>query len=128
MWWQAETQMHGGLQPFFHGLVTTADHGFERRDHIADDIFRRVMQKRHLHVIRRRTRAHAAEDGFDDEAMLGDGKGVVAARLAVPAGDTGKAVGDIGNFHIERRRVEQIEPPAGQHALPGARAFCGRHS
>lgn len=110
MRWQAETQMHGGFQPLFHGLVTAADHGFERRDHVADHIFRRIVQKRHLHLVRRGTRAHAAENGLDDEAMLGDGKGVVAARLAVPAGDAGKAMSNVGNFHIERGRVEQVEP------------------
>ena len=86
------------------------------------------MQKRHLHVAGRRIRAHAAENRLDDEAVLGDGKGVIAARLAVPAGNAGKTMGDIGNFHVERRRIEQIEPPPGEHALPGARTFCGSHA
>ncbi len=62
-----------------------------------------------------------AEDLLDDETVLGDGKGMVAGRLAVPAGNARKAVGDIGEFDIERRGVEQIEPPSGKHALPGTR-------
>ena len=54
----------------------------------------------------------AAEDILDHQAVLGDGEGVVAGGLAIPARHTGKAVGDIAEFDIERRRVEKIEPPA----------------
>ena len=34
--------------------------------------------------------------------------------LAVPAGDAGEPVRDIADFDIERRRIEQVEPTAGQ--------------
>jgi hypothetical protein len=44
-----------------------------------------------------------------------------AARLAVPAGDAGEAMGDVLDLDVERRGVEQVEPAARQHALPGAR-------
>lgn len=94
--------MHGRFQPFLHGFITAADHGFERRDHVADDIFRGVVQKRHLHIVGRRIRTYAAENVLHDEAMLGDGEGVIAARLAVPAGDAGKTMRDIGDFYVER--------------------------
>jgi hypothetical protein len=35
---------------------------------------------------------------------------------------------DIVDFDIGRRWIEQVEAAAGQHALPGARAACGRVS
>ncbi len=47
--------------------------------------------------------------------MLADG-------LAVPAGHAGQAVGDVLDLDVQRRGVEQVEPAARQHALPGARA------
>jgi hypothetical protein len=43
-----------------------------------------------------------------------------AVGLPVPAGDAGEAVRDVFQLNIERRRVEQIEPAARQHALPSA--------
>src|SRR5215213_714920 len=33
-------------QPLLHHLVVAAEHRLERRDHVADDIFRRVVQQR----------------------------------------------------------------------------------
>ena len=61
---------------------------------------------------------------FDDQDVLGDGEGVVADRLAVPARDAGEAVGDILDFDIARRGIEQVEAAARQHALPGARGVA----
>ena len=66
-----------------------------------------------------------AEDLLDQQRVLGDREGVVADGLAVPAGDAGKPVRDVGDLDVERRGVEQIEPAAGQHALPGARRSAG---
>ena len=43
-----------------------------------------------------------------------------AAGLPVPARDARQAMGDVGDLDIERRGVEQIEPPPRQHPLPGA--------
>src|SRR3546814_556870 len=59
--------------------------------------------------------------------MLGDRKGVVAACLAIPARDAGKAVRNVGDFHVERRRVEQVEAAARKHALPGAGRLACAH-
>jgi hypothetical protein len=53
-------------------------------------------------------------------------KDMRAAGLAVPACDTREAMGDIGDLDIERRGVEQIEPPSRQHALPGPGRDIGR--
>ena len=43
-----------------------------------------------------------------------------AAGLAVPARDAGEAMRDVLDLDVERRGIEQIEPAARQHALPGA--------
>ncbi len=40
-----ETNVDGGEETTLHRLVAVADHGLERRNHVADDIFRRVMQQ-----------------------------------------------------------------------------------
>ena len=50
---------------------------------------------------------------------------MVAAGLAVPARDAGEPMRDVGDLDVERRGVEQVEPAAGQHALPGARRSAG---
>src|SRR5689334_14078435 len=44
-----------------------------------------------------------------------------AAGLAVPARHPRQAMGDIFDFDVERRGVEQIEAASREHALPGAR-------
>src|SRR3990167_3134572 len=53
--------------------------------------------------------------------MLGHRVDVGAFGLAVPARDARQAVRDVLDLDVERRGVEQIEPAARQHALPGAR-------
>jgi hypothetical protein len=54
--------------------------------------------------------------------VLGNREGVLALGLSVPARNARKSVGDVFDLDVERRRVEQVEPPSAQHALPGARA------
>jgi hypothetical protein len=51
--------------------------------------------------------------------VLGDGKDVGAFGLSVPARHAGEAMRDILALDVERRGVQQIEPPPGQHSLPG---------
>ncbi|MGY3360983.1 hypothetical protein ACVWZK_007646 [Bradyrhizobium sp. GM0.4] len=58
--------------------------------------------------------------GFDQQRMLRDREDVCADGLAVPAGNTRQPMRDVGDLDIERGGIEQIEPPARQHALPGA--------
>jgi hypothetical protein len=43
---QAEADVDGGEQAVLDHLVGAADHGLERRDHVANDVFRRVVQQR----------------------------------------------------------------------------------
>ena len=58
-------------------------------------------------------------DRLDQQRVLRDGEGMGAPRLPVPAGDAGKAVGDVLDLDVEGRGVEQVQATAGQHALPG---------
>ncbi len=45
---------------------------------------------------------------------------MIALGLPVPAGDAGQPVRDVLDLDVEGRGVQKIEPPARQHALPGA--------
>ena len=65
-----------------------------------------------------------ADDGLDEKAMLRHRECVLAVGLAVPAGDAGEPMGDVLDLDVERRGVEQVEPPPAQHPLPGPR--CAR--
>ena len=107
------------LEALFDWLVVAADNRLERRNHVANDIFGRIMEQRRQPIARRGARFARQGDLFDKQAVLSDGKGMIADGLSVPAGNTGQAVGDVVDFHIQRRGVEEIEPAAGQHALPG---------
>ena len=59
---------------------------------------------------------------FDQQRVLGHRKNVPAVGLAVPARHPGEAVGDVVELDVKGRGVEQIEPAARQHALPGSQA------
>ncbi|EEF22540.1 conserved hypothetical protein [Ricinus communis] len=67
------------------------------------------------------------ENRFDDEAMLRHGECMVATRLPVPTRHTRQTMSDIGKFDIERRGIEKVETPAGQHALPCTRSLGRCH-
>src|SRR5512144_3282449 len=121
---QPETQMDGGEQPFLHGLVAVADHRLERRDHVADDIFRRVVQQDRKSSLVIESWNFSARQRFDEQRMLRDGKDVTALRLPVPARDAREAMRNVIDFDVERGGVEQIEASSGQHPLPRARRTC----
>ena len=54
--------------------------------------------------------------------MLRHRESMLAVGLAVPTGDAGQPVRDVLDLDVERRGVEQVEPPPAQHALPGPRS------
>src|SRR5579872_3021604 len=58
--------------------------------------------------------------------MLSDREDIGPAGLAVPAGDPREPMRDVRDLDVERRGVEQIEPPPRQHPLPDPRVGCGR--
>ena len=122
---QAEAPMNSREQALLDRLIGVADHRFERRNHVADDVFGRVVQQDRQTARVVKLRRVCACQRFDQERMLRHGKDVRAMRLAIPARDARKPVRDILDFDVERRWIEQIEPPPRQHSLPGARRICG---
>ena len=69
---------------------------------------------------RSRLRPARPRHGLDQQRVLGDREDMRAVGLAVPARDAGEPVRDVVDLDVERGGVEQIEPAARQHALPGA--------
>src|SRR5262245_278110 len=112
-------------QARFHRLVGVADDRLEWRYHVADHVFRGIVQQNAQTRCPVEPRARA-RDRFDQQRMLGDGQDVRALGLPVPAGDAREPVRDVGDLDVERGRVEQIEPAPGQHALPSAECL-GRY-
>ena len=73
----------------------------------------------------RKPRAHvglraAPRQRIDEQRVLCNRENIRAKGLPIPAGDAGKPVCDVLDLDVEGGRVEQVEPAAGQHALPGA--------
>src|SRR5215470_14203661 len=114
---KAEAQMNCSEQSLFHDLVAVADHRFERRDHVADDVFRRVVQQNRETSVAIEPRGLGPRQRLHQQGVLRDGKNVGSLGLPVPAGNAGQSVRDILQFEVERGGVEQIEAPPRKHAL-----------
>jgi len=56
------------------------------------------------------SRRLCAHHGFDQQRVLRHREDMRAAGLPVPARDPRQPMGDVGDFDVERRGVEQIEP------------------
>src|SRR5262249_41465072 len=65
--------------------------------------------------------AATARNLLGQQSVLRYREDVVAVGLSVPARHTGEAVGNILDLDVQRRRIEEIEPAARQHALPRPR-------
>ena len=120
---QTEALVNGFEQAVLEGLVVEADGGLERADEVADHILRRIVQERGETPGIIPISIERACDLLDEHRVLGNGEGVRAGRLAVPARDTGKSVCDILDGDVVGRWREQIETAAREHSLPGARPF-----
>jgi purine-nucleoside phosphorylase len=55
--------------------------------------------------------------------VLGHGEGVTALCLAIPAGYTGEAMGNVRDLDIHGRGMGKVETASRQHALPDTRRF-----
>ncbi len=71
---QAEAHEDRGEQPALDLLVVAADRRLERRDHVADHIFRRVVQQRRQPRRAWRAGRERAKDRLDQQRMLRDGE------------------------------------------------------
>src|SRR5947209_5732406 len=125
---ERETQEHGGENALLHRFVGHAYDGFEWRNHIADHIFRRVVQEDKEACLTRQLGIEVQRDRIDEQRVLSNRENIRATGLTVPASDTGEDVRDILDLDVERRWIEKIEAAPRQHALPGARRARDRHS
>ncbi len=66
-------------------LVGVANHRLERRDHVADHVFGRVVQQDRRAAPALSSAGLTARDGFDQQRMLRDGEDMRTVGLAVPA-------------------------------------------
>ena len=94
--------MDRGQQAVLDRLVAIADDGFEGRDHVADDVFRRVVQQQREPRGAVEARGLGARDGFHQQRVLRHRKDVRALGLSVPARNTCETVSDVFQFNIER--------------------------
>jgi len=76
------------------GFVIQPNCRLERADQIADHIFRRIVKEGGEKQRPAGPRLQLTDDMLDQQAMLGNRKRVIPARLSVPARDPGKAVRD----------------------------------
>src|SRR5947209_17747738 len=98
-------------------FIRIPDRRLERRDHVSDDVFRGVVQQKRKPALAAQSCGLTCQY-VREQAMLGNRENMRAFGLAVPARNACKAMGDVFDLDIERRGVEQIEPPSGEHALP----------
>ncbi len=101
-------------------FVINADGCLEWTDEVTDNIFRRVVQKRHETGFAGEQGLELRRQPFHQNAMLCDGEGVLAFGLAVPARYARQTMRDVLDLDIQRRGVEQIESATAEHSLPGA--------
>ena len=81
------------------------------------------MQQGHQAGIAGEQRLKLRRQPLDQHAVLRHGEGMLAFGLAVPARDAGKAMGDVFDLDVQRRRIQQVEPAAAEHSLPSAGLF-----
>ena len=123
---QAEPDVDRPHEPRLDPPVVAADRRLERRDQVADHVFGAVVEQRREFFPRRRLRVGGGEQRLDEKRVLGDREDLRPPGLAVPARDAREPMGDVADLDVERRRVDDVEPPPRQHPLPGAAA--GAHA
>ncbi len=87
---------------FSTALYSPAEHRLERRDHVADDVFRRVVQQRCEPVADVDARYLLAHHGFDQQRVLRHREDVRARGLAVPARHPRQSMRDVDDLDVER--------------------------
>jgi hypothetical protein len=102
----------GKPKPPLDALVGVADHRLERRDHVADHIFGRVVQQNGKPPAAIHSGRALVSQRLDEQRMLRHGKDMRAACLSVPARHARQPVRNVFDLDVEGGRVEQIEPSA----------------
>ena len=78
------------------------------------------MNERGHAPMERQTRAEMNAEIFNKKRVLRHRKHMGTQCLPVPAREPRETVRNVLNLYVKRRGVEEIEPSAAQHALPGA--------
>ena len=112
----------------FESLIVKPDRSLEWTDQVTDHVFCRVVQKPGAKLLRSEARFDRGENIGDDQAVLRDGKRVLADRLPVPARDPRQPVGDVFDLDVFGLRREKIETATRQHALPSSRSVVVLHA
>jgi uncharacterized protein (DUF2267 family) len=82
----------------------------ERRNHVADHVFGRIMQQHGAAACLIEPRHLGSRQRFDQQRMLRNRKDGGALGLPVPARHARKPVRDVLDLDIERGGIEQVEP------------------
>ncbi len=109
---QAKAQMHCGGKPGIQLSVFGANRCFDGAYHVADHIFRRIVQKCCQLPARGNSRILAAKNLFHQQRMFCHRIGPVALGLTIPPRDKGQPMGNVFDFDVHRRRVEQVQSAA----------------
>lgn len=82
---QAKAVMDSDHQPVLNDFIVLGQNNLERRDHIANDVFRGIMQQAGQSPFTVDAGVHLAEQPFHQNRVLGNAEGPLAPGLAVPA-------------------------------------------
>lgn len=115
---KTESEMDRRLKFLLEPLVINADRRFEGAYQVANYIFWCIVKERHHAQLTTAPGVELLQQKLDKQAVLGHREGMLAARLAVPAGNPGEPVCNVLNFDVERRRIKKVKSPSAQHPLP----------
>jgi hypothetical protein len=113
-------------EPVFDGFIIAPNHRFKRRDHIADDIFGRVMQQGCQTIGLWKACLHRDKNSLYQHRMLRHRENGRPNGLTIPSRHSSQSVRNILDFDIEWRRIKQVQPTARQHPLPSPWRSCSK--
>ncbi len=97
-----EAPVNRGQQTLLDRFVGIADHRLERRDHVPDHVFGRIMQEQAEPEPAIDAAELATGNLLHQQSVLRHRKNMIAAGLPVPAGDAGEPVRDVLDLDIEQ--------------------------
>ena len=120
---QAETDVDRVLQSGFHRAPLCSQGPLQRADHVAEHVFVRIVHQCRQPGIGIEAWPESPCDPLHEKRVFRNGKCPVPRGLPVPARHAGETMGNVLDLDVEGRRIEQIEPSAAQHTLPGRHGY-----